>query len=47
MPAPPAPSLAAAMGSDLRHLELRIPTHVPEHVHADALIEHLLQLFGK
>ncbi len=28
-------------------LVLRVPAHVADHVHADALIEHFLQLVGK
>src|SRR5579859_2638743 len=31
----------------LRHLILRELAHVAEHVHADALVEHFLKLFGK
>src|SRR5579864_885715 len=31
----------------LRHLVLRELAHVSEHVHADALVEHFLQLFGE
>src|SRR5580658_129315 len=34
-------------GNRLRHLVLRELAHVSEHVHADALIENLLQLLGQ
>ena len=43
-PAAPPPSFAAAMGMALRHLVLRITSHVADHIHADPLIEDLLQL---
>ena len=31
----------------LRHLELRVLAHVADHVHADALVEALLQFLGQ
>ena len=46
-PAAPPPSFARRNGNRLRHLVLRVAAHVADHVHADALIENLLQFVGK
>ncbi len=46
-PRQPAALIGGGYGHGLRYLELRVPPHVADHVHADALIEQLLQLFGQ